>query len=224
MNKNRRAAREAKDAQGRDRRHQDVLKSLSPHDDAVTAKCPPPSPLRSRGNCALPARPSVCAVKASHLAPLVAKGFFEQCQKQRSMNPAPHEIVPEALRKPAQPASPIPGSLDARPFLGRRPAKSLPNRGSNGGLGRCLPVPSLSDFVVYGCSSNEAFCRCVGIKRSHDCAPGGQNPFRSGAGPSRSRADPARRRSRSERRRPCTLQRSRQSAPLFERHTSDRRK
>jgi hypothetical protein len=31
-------------------------------------------------------------------------------------------------------------------------------------------------------------------------------------------------RSRSERRRPCTLQRSRQSAPLFERHTSDRRK
>jgi hypothetical protein len=38
-------------------------------------------------NCALPARPSVCAVKASHLAPLVAKGFFEQCQKQRSMNP-----------------------------------------------------------------------------------------------------------------------------------------
>ena len=81
---NRRAAREAKDAQGRDRRHQDVLKSLSPHDDAVTAKCPPPSPLRSRRNCALPARPSVCAVKASHLAPLVAKGFFEQCQKQRT--------------------------------------------------------------------------------------------------------------------------------------------
>ena len=45
------------------------------------------SPLRSRRNCALPARPSVCAVKASHLAPLVAKGFFEQCQKQRSMKP-----------------------------------------------------------------------------------------------------------------------------------------
>ena len=38
---------------------------------------------RFKLNCFSPAGASICAVKGSHVAPLVPKGFFEQCQNRR---------------------------------------------------------------------------------------------------------------------------------------------